>query len=636
MIDVELPDNSILKVKKGTSVYDAAKSIGIGLANDAVVAKINGKMVDLFYRILKDCRLEILTNQSEETLKVLNHSAAHIIATVVKRLYPGSKPTIGPPIEPVGFYYDFYTEKPFSNEDLRTIERESKRIIQKNLKFRRIQLSKEEIRNLYIDNQFKLELLNEINEHKISLYRIGENGYLDLCAGPHIPSTGKVKAIKILNSSSAYWRGDPDREQLQRIYGVAFFKKANLTEHLSKLKEAEKRDHRILGPQLDLFDTAKEYGPGMPLFYPKGTILWEAIENFWRKEHRKAGYDIVKTPHLFRAEVWEKSGHLEYYRENMFPVRVGDEKWYVKPMNCPGHMMIFNRKIHSYKELPIRIAEFGTVYRNELSGTLHGLLRVRGFTQDDSHIFILAEQLENEIINIIEMVDHFYEIFGFQDWIFNLSTRPPKSIGSAKIWEHATRSLKKALKKAGKEFKIKEGEGAFYGPKIDIDVKDALGRMWQLATIQVDFNLPERFNLYYMGEDGKKHEPVVIHRVIFGAVDRFIGILLEHYGGNLPLWLSPIHVRIIPITDRNLSYAKKIKREILKDNIRVDIDFSSERMEYKIREAQLNKIPYMVILGDQEENNQSLTIRSRKGNVRRDINLKEFIQDISRRISNHQ
>ncbi|TXT58578.1 MAG: Threonine--tRNA ligase [Promethearchaeota archaeon] len=636
MLKIRLPDRSILKIQRGTNVYDVAKSIGLGLARDAVAANINGKKVDLHYKIGEECKLKIFTKQSKEAISILNHSAAHLIATVVKNLYPDVKPAIGPSIDSGGFYYDFYSNKPYFKEDLSLFEEKANEIIKLDLPFNRLELYLDQAEVIYSKNRFKMEILQDIKESIVSLYQIGEDGYLDLCKGPHVPSTGKIGAIKILTSSSVHWKGDQGREKLQRIYGIAFFNNKDLISFLKRREEAERRDHRILGPQLDLFDTAKAYGPGMALFYPKGTILWEIIEEFWRKEHRNAGYDIVRTPHLFRENVWEQSGHLDYYKENMYPVDVGKEKWYVKPMNCPGHMMIYNRKSHSYRELPIRLAEFGTVYRYELSGTLNGLLRVRGFTQDDSHIFMLPDQLEEEILGVIKMVDRFYKIFGFQEWIYHLSTRPDKSIGTKEIWDQSTYALKKALNKAKKNYKIKEGEGAFYGPKIDIDVKDALGRMWQLATIQVDFNLPERFDITYMGDDGNYYRPVVIHRVIFGAVDRFIAILLEHYGGKLPLWLSPVQAIVIPITDRNNEYAKFVEKEIRKDGMRVEVDFSPERMEYKIREAQMNHIPYMIIIGQKEEKNNKISIRSRQGKIRKGVMIQDFVSEVHRKVLEYQ
>ncbi|MFX1497149.1 MAG: threonine--tRNA ligase, partial [Promethearchaeota archaeon] len=513
---IDLPNNKRIKVEKGKKVFEIAKIVNQGLADAAIVGKINERIVDLNYKIEENCFLQILTSNSDDALRVLNHSAAHIMASSVIELFPNAKPTIGPVIDPIGFYYDFYIEKSFAEDDLIQIEKKIQELIRKDIPFIRTEISKSKAVEYYEKhekNRFKVEILNEMEEKLVSFYYLGINGFTDLCKGPHISSTGKVKAVKLISVSSVYWRGDAERESLQRIYGVAFFNKKDLKDHLRMLKEAIKRDHRILGSKLDLFGTAEEFGPGMPIYYPKGTILWDILENFWRKQHKKAGYSIVKTPHIYRENVWITSGHIQYYKENMYPVDIKGEKWYVKPMNCPGHMMIYNRKTYSYKELPLRLAEYGTVYRYEMSGALHGLFRVRGFTQDDAHIFMLPEQLVDEIINVIDMVEFFYKTFGFKKWVYHISTKPIKAIGDDLIWNHATNSLIEALEKRDIKYKIKKGEGAFYGPKIDVDLKDAIGRMWQLATIQVDFNIPKRFNITYIGEDGQKHRPVMIHRV---------------------------------------------------------------------------------------------------------------------------
>ena len=638
MVKVELPGNNQIEVEKGSTPMDVAKKIGERLAQSAIIARVDGKLVDLSYKIEKDCKLEIITEKDEEALDTLNHSAAHIMAEAVVQLFPDAKPTIGPSIDPVGFYYDFYISHTFTQEDLEKIEEKMKEIIKANTAFRREEIPKEDAIKYYkkVGNKFKIELLEEMEDQIVSFYSHDNGKFKDLCRGPHIPSTGKVKAVKLLNVASAFWRGDAKRESLQRIYGIAFFSKKQLNKHLNMLAEAKKRDHRILGPQLDLFDTAGELGPGMPLYYPKGAILWDIIEQFWRKEHKKAGYKIVRTPHLFKEEVWKISGHVEYFIEHMFPARGGDEKYFVKPMNCPGHMMIYNRKAYSYRELPERLAEFGTVYRYELSGVLHGFLRLRGFTQDDSHIFMLPSQLESEIISILKMVEHFYSTFGFDSWNYYLSTKPDKAIGSDEVWEHAISALKGALEKLGKPYKVKEKEGAFYGPKIDVEVRDALGRAWQCATIQVDFNLPERFDLYYIGEDGKKHRPVVVHRVILGAIDRFIAILIEHYGGKLPVWLSPVQAIVIPITERNYDYAIKVKEELQKEGIRAEADLSNERMEYKIRQAQLQKIPYMLTVGDKEVQAETIAVRTRDGKVEFGVKLDELIAQVKKQIEEYK
>ncbi|MHA1396907.1 MAG: threonine--tRNA ligase [Candidatus Heimdallarchaeaceae archaeon] len=640
MVKLELPDNSILEVPKGKTVYEAAQQISQNLADAAIAAKMDGKFVDTSFVIESDSKFEIITEKSEDALHILNHSAAHIMASAVVELFPEAKPTIGPSIEPVGFYYDFYIKKPFTQEDLDKIQKRVDEIIAENTQFKREEVPKKEAIEYYEKiekNKFKVEILKEREDEEIiSFYSHGNGSFKDLCRGPHVPSTRRVKAIKILNVSSAFWRGDSSRESLQRIYGVAFFSKKELRKYLHMLEEAKKRDHRILGRQLDLFDTADEWGPGMPLIYPKGYVILEIMKDFWKNEHLKAGYQLVQTPHVFKEIVWKTSGHTEYFIENMFPVDLKGEKWYVKPMNCPGHMMVFNRRSYSYKELPVRIGEMGTVYRYELSGVLHGLFRVRGFTQDDAHIFMLPEQLEDEIVSIINMVEHFYKTFGFKEWEFFVSTRPEKAIGDKEGWDHAITALINAMKRIGKPFKIKEGEGAFYGPKIDVDVKDALGRRWQLATIQVDFNLPDRFDINYIGEDGQKHKPIVIHRVIYGALERFLAILVEHHAGKFPIWLSPIQSVIIPITDRNINYAKQIEEELVKAGLRVDVDLSTERMEYKIRQAQLHKIPYMISVGDKEVENETLAVRTRDGKVEYGVKVEDFIKQVKKKISSFQ
>ncbi len=639
MIDVELPDGNIIKVEKGKSILNLAEQIGPRLAQSALVGKVDGKLVDLNFPIEQNCKAEIITDKSEEALEVLNHSGAHILADAVVSLFPDAKPTIGPSIEPVGFYYDFYVSQPFSEKDLERIEQKMQEIIKEDSAFTREYKPRHEAIQYYKDvdkNKFKVELLNEFEDEDVSFYSHRQGNFKDLCRGPHISSTSRIKAIKITSVSSAFWRGDAERESLQRIYGVAFTSKKALKEHLTMLEEAKKRDHRKLGPQLDLFDTAGEWGPGMPIFYPKGSVLWDILENFWREQHKINGYQIVRTPQLFRESVWKTSGHVEYFLENMFPVEFEGEKWFVKPMNCPGHMMIYNRRSYSYKELPLRLAEYGTVYRYEKSGVLHGLLRVRGFTQDDAHLFMLPEQLEEEIMAVLKMVDHFYTTFGFNDWIFNVSTKPEKAIGTEEGWNHATTSLMNALNRLGKPYKIKKGEGAFYGPKIDIDVKDAIGRKWQLATVQVDFNLPDRFDINYIGADGQKHRPFVIHRVIYGAVDRFLAILIEHYGGKLPIWLSPVQAIIIPITDRNVDFCVEIRNILEQEGLRPEADLGNDRMEYKIRQAQLKKIPYMISIGDKEVESRTLAVRTRDGKVEYDVKVEDFVKMVKEQVSNFE
>lgn len=639
MVKIELPDGSILEISKGKTVLDVAEQIGPRLAEAALAGKVDGDLVDLNYVINSDVKLEILTDKSEEALDVLNHSAAHVMAGAVVDLFPDAKPTIGPSIDPVGFYYDFFVENPFTQEDIDKIQKRVEEVIQENSEFVRDEMSLADAIKYYEEvdnNKFKVEILKETEADKVSFYSHGEGNFKDLCRGPHVPFAGRIKAIKILNASSAFWRADADRESLQRVYGVALSNEKQLKKHLAMLEEAKKRDHRILGSQLDLFGTADEWGPGMPLIYPKGAIILDTLKNFWKKEHRKAGYELVQTPHIYKENVWQTSGHTEYFLEHMFPVDMRGEQWYVKPMNCPGHMMIYNRKAYSYRELPVRFGEMGTVYRYELSGALHGLFRVRSITQDDAHIFMLPDQLEDEIVRVIELVEHFYKVFGFQKWEYFLSTKPEKSIGTDEGWEHATNSLMRAIERTDLPYKVKEGDGAFYGPKIDVDVMDALGRKWQLATIQVDFNLPERFDTNYIGEDSQKHKPFVIHRTIFGAMERFLAIIVENYAGKMPVWLSPVQVEVIPITDQHIEYAKSVVEDLLKVGIRAEADLSGDRMEYKIRQATINKVPYIINVGDKEIESKTIAVRSRGNKVEFEVKIPDFIDKVIKQIENYE
>ncbi len=642
MVKLELPDGNILDVQKNSTILSVAQQIGSGLAQAAVAAKIDGVLVDLFFEVTDDGKLEIITEKSEEALDMLNHSAAHIMAGAVVDLFPDAKPTIGPSIEPVGFYYDFYVKEPFSQEDLEQIQKRVDEVIKENSEFKRESMSLKEAIDYYKSkdkNKFKVEILKEMEAENVSFYSHGKSVFKDLCRGPHIPSTGRIKGIQILNASSAFWRGDAKRESLQRVYGVAFYSAKQLRKHLNMLEEAKKRDHRIIGPQLDLFGTADEWGPGMPLIYPKGTIILEIMKDFWIKEHRKAGYEIVQTPHIFKELVWQTSGHIDYFLEHMFPVDLKGENWFVKPMNCPGHMMIYNRKAYSYRELPVRLGEMGTVYRYELSGALHGLFRVRSITQDDAHIFMLPDQLEDEIIGVIEMVNHFYKAFGFEEWEFFISTKPEKAIGDDAGWDHATNALMKAIERLGIKYKIKEGDGAFYGPKIDVDVKDAIGRRWQLATIQVDFNLPDRFDINYLGEDGQKHRPFVIHRVVYGCMERFLAIIVEHYAGKMPIWLSPVQAVVIPITDSHAEYAKKVSNELVEAGVRVEADLTGERMEYKIRHATMQKVPYIINVGDKEIEAETIAVRnvrSKDNKVEYGVKIPDFIKKIQLQNKNYE
>ena len=564
--------------------------------------------------------------------KTFWHTSSHILAQAVKRLYPDIKLTIGPAIEN-GFYYDFDTEEPFTPQMLENLENEMKKIVKEDYKIERFTLPRKEAIAFMEEKKepYKVELIKELPEgEEISFYRQGE--FTDLCAGPHIPSTGPVKAFKLLSSSGAYWRGNEKNKMLQRIYGISFPKASELEEYLNMLEEAKKRDHKKLGKELELFMIAPE-GPGFPFFLPKGMALRNVLEDFWRKIHVKNGYQEIKTPMMLNEELWHRSGHWEHYKENMYTTQIDEVDFALKPMNCPGGMLVYKNKMHSYKELPIRMGELGLVHRHEKSGELNGLFRVRCFTQDDAHIFCLPEQIESEIINLMHLINKVYSMFGFT-YTVELSTRPEDSMGSDEDWNLAEGALKKALEKENMPYKINEGDGAFYGPKIDFHIKDCLGREWQCGTIQLDFQMPERFDLHYIGEDGEKHRPVMLHRVIFGSIERFIGILIEHFAGAFPTWLSPVQVKILPIADSHLEYANRVKEQLLEEGIRVEIDEGNEKIGYKIREAQLQKIPYMLVIGDKEVEANKVGVRSRKDGDQGAVSITDFIGKIKKEIEN--
>ena len=559
---------------------------------------------------------------------VLRHSASHVMADAVKKLFPGTKLGIGPAIEN-GFYYDFEREEPFTPGDLAKIEKEMKKIISRDEKFTREDVPKKEALELFkkLKETYKLELINELKDKTVSVYKHGK--FTDLCKGPHIASTGEVKHFKLLSIAGAYWRGNENNPMLQRIYGTAFPTRNELDSHLKLTEEAKKRDHRILGPQLGYFSMDDKVGAGLVLYHPKGTMLRTIIEDFIKKEHIKRGYQLVIGPHIMKSDIWIESGHYEYYKENMYIFKVGKQEFAVKPMNCPGHILVYKSRIRSYRDLPFRLFELGTVYRNEKSGVLHGLLRVRGFTQDDAHIFCLREQLQDEINGVINFVLDTLKVFGFKEFEIEISTRPPKSIGRDMDWKEATKALKSSLDKAGLTYNVNEGEGAFYGPKIDIKLKDALGRPWQCATIQCDFALPERFNLAYIDKDGKKKRPVMLHRVILGSIERFIGALIEHYGGAFPVWLAPVQAKIIPISAAQVSYAEKVKEKLKEASLRVECDSRDEKMQKKIRGAEMEKIPYMLIVGDKEKEINSVSVRSKPKGNEGVMTIDEFISKIS-------
>jgi threonyl-tRNA synthetase len=610
---IRLKDNSVKEYPEGMSVLDIARDISPGLARAAMAGEVNGSTVDVRKEIHQDSDLNILTFDDLDGRKAFWHTSSHILAQAVKRLFPEAKLAIGPAIDN-GFYYDFEVDRPFSTEDLETIEKEMTKIVKENLELNRFELPREEALR-FVEEQgesYKVELISDLPEDAvISFYRQGE--FTDLCAGPHVLSTGAVKAIKLLNVAGAYWRGSEKNKMLQRIYGVTFPKRSQLEEYLERLEEAKKRDHRKLGRELDLFSLQEE-GPGFPFFHPKGMVIRNLLEDYWRKEHIKHGYQEIKTPIILNRDLWIRSGHWDHYQDNMYFTKIDDMDYAVKPMNCPGSMIVYNRKIYSYRDLPLRVGELGLVHRHELSGALHGLMRVRCFTQDDAHIFMLPEQIKDEIIGVIDMVDDFYNLFGFKYHV-ELSTRPEDSMGSEEDWDKAINALREALEEKGMPYKINEGDGAFYGPKIDFHLEDCLGRTWQCGTIQLDFQMPERFDLTYAGSDGEKHRPVMIHRVIFGSIERFIAILIEHFAGAFPTWLAPVQVKVMSITDRSNEYISRIMDDFLDSDIRAESDLRNEKIGYKIREARMERIPYMLIIGDKELENGTVAVRSRKGDL---------------------
>ncbi|WP_425440870.1 threonine--tRNA ligase [Sporolituus thermophilus] len=613
-----------------------AESISRSLAKSALVAKLDGQVVDLAYRLNKGGKVEFLTFEDEEGKGALRHSASHILAQAVKRLYGDVKLGIGPAIA-TGFYYDFDTTHTFTPDDLEKIQAEMEKIVKEDLPIERMEVSREEALRLFTEQGevYKVELIRDLPEDvTISLYRQGE--FIDLCAGPHVPSTGRVKAIKLQSLAGAYWRGDEKRKMLQRIYGTAFEKKADLDAYLHMLEEAAKRDHRKLGRELDLFSIQDE-GPGFPFFHPKGMVIRNELENFWRKLHVKYGYQEIKTPIILHQRLWQQSGHWDHYRENMYFTTIDGEGYAVKPMNCPGGILVYRTQHHSYRDLPLRTCELGLVHRHELSGALHGLMRVRSFTQDDAHIFMLPSQIKDEIQGVIDLFNEVYSTFGLS-YHAELSTKPEKAMGSDEIWEVATNALREALEERGMPYKVNEGDGAFYGPKIDFHLQDSIGRTWQCGTIQLDMLMPEKFDLTYVGEDGQKHRPVMIHRVAYGSLERFIGILIEHYAGAFPTWLAPVQVKILPITDRHVAYAQEIATLMRDKDIRVEVDSRNEKIGYKIREGQLEKVPYMLIVGDKEVETRTVAVRKRgQGDIGAqavDDFIAAILAEIQRKINN--
>lgn len=630
MIKITLPDGSVRECEKGTKIYDIASGISEGLARNALCAGLNGKLTGLDTPVEEDAELRIYTFKDEEGREVYRHTTSHILAQAVKNIYPTVKLAIGPAIKD-GFYYDFEFKTPITQEDFPKIEAEMQRIIKANLPLVRKELSRQEAEALFrkFAEDYKIELLSAIPEGEtVSTYTQGE--FTDLCRGPHLSSTGKVKAFKLTSVAGAYWRGDSKNKMLTRIYGTCFDKKADLEAYITRMEEAKKRDHRKLGKELDLYDILPE-GPGFPFFYPKGMVLRNILENFWREEHIKAGYVEIKTPMILNRDLWYRSGHWDHYKDNMYGVKIDDEDYAIKPMNCPGGMLVYKRSLHSYRDLPIRMGELGLVHRHELSGALHGLMRVRCFTQDDAHIFMTPEQTESEIIGVVKLIDRFYKVFGFK-YSVELSTRPQDFMGSIEQWDKATEALKSALNKLKQPFTVNEGDGAFYGPKIDFHLEDCIGRTWQCGTIQLDFQMPERFDLTYTGSDGEKHRPVMIHRVVFGSIERFMGILTEQYAGAFPMWLSPVQVKVLSLTERTADKCLEIAEQLREKGFRVETDNRNEKIGMKIREAQLEKVPYMLVIGDRDVEQEVVSVRDRKQGDLGAMKLEAFMEKIKKQV----
>ncbi len=623
MITVTLPDGSQKKFEQPPTGLDVARTISEGLARDAVAMELNGTLTDLSTPILQDARVRLVTTRDPEALQIMRHSAAHVMAQAVLRLYPDAKLTIGPVVAD-GFYYDI-DMPPVSEEDLAKIESEMKKIIKARLPISRRTVPKSEALEFYRREPYKLEMISELADGSISFYQQGE--FTDLCRGPHVPHTGFVKAVKLMKVSGAYWRADPSRAQLQRIYGTAYFSNKELKQYLHFIAEAKKRNHRKIGTAMDLFSFHDE-APGMPFFHARGMAVWNVLLDYWRAEHRAAGYVETKTPIMLNRALWERSGHWENYRENMYTSAIDDTEYAIKPMNCPGGMLLYANRPHSYRDLPIRAAEIGLVHRHELSGVLSGLFRVRAFHQDDAHIFMRPDQIEAEILGVLQLVDRIYSTFGL-GFHLELSTRPAKSIGTDQQWEQATNGLASALNAYGRDYKINDGDGAFYGPKIDVHIKDALGRTWQCGTIQLDMSLPERFDLSYIGADNEKHRPIMIHRVIYGSIERFFGILIEHFAGKFPLWLAPLQAVILPINDELAAGARQIQATFEDAGLRCDVDDRTESLNRKIREAQLQYIPLILTYGKREADAGTLSVRTLDGKVRYGIPHDDFLRRVS-------
>ena len=630
MIKVTLRDGVVKEYEAGTTVAQVAQSLGGGLYKAACVAKVDGQVADLRTPLAADCAVEILTFDSPEGKHAFWHTASHLLAQAVMRLYPDTKYTIGPAVEN-GFYYDFDVEKPFTQEDLAKIEKEMQALVKTGEELERFELEVPAAKELMKDQPYKLELIDKhaAEGQTISFYRQGE--FTDLCAGPHLLSVAPLKAVKLLQCTGAYWHGDSNNQMLCRVYGIAFPKASQLEDYLKMMEEAKRRDHRKLGRELDLYDLYEE-GPGFPFFFPKGMVLRNTLESFWRELHRQRGYEEIRTPLILSEELWHRSGHWDHYKDNMYTTKIDEKDYAIKPMNCPGGMLVYKRKLHSYRDLPERMAELGIVHRHELSGALHGLMRVRCFTQDDAHIFMTPDQIESEVLGVMDLIDTIYKVFGFE-YFLELSTRPEDSMGTEEQWEMATNALRAALEKNGKPYAINEGDGAFYGPKIDFHLRDCIGRTWQCGTIQLDFQMPERFDLTYTGSDGEKHRPVMLHRTAFGSIERFIGILTEHYAGAFPLWLAPVQVKVLPVTDDHIPYAQQVLEALDKAGLRAELDSRNEKVGYRIREAQLQKIPYMLVLGDREAESGQVTVRDRRDGKTTNMSLEQFLQKAQQEVA---
>ncbi|MFR4919366.1 MAG: threonine--tRNA ligase [Veillonella atypica] len=628
MADVKiiLPDGSAKEYAAGTTLGEAVKQLSNSLAKKVLAANVNGELTDLREELVDGSEVAFLTFEEDGGKHTLRHTASHILAQAVKRLWPEAKLAIGPAIDK-GFYYDIDMEHTLTPEDLTKIEKEMSRIVKENLPITKSVMSRQEAIEFFKskNEDYKVELIEDLPEDAvISCYAQGD--FVDLCAGPHVASTGKVKAFKLQSIAGAYWRGDEKNKMLQRIYGTAFEKKEELDAYLHMLEEAAKRDHRKLGKELGLF-VIKEEGPGFPFFLPKGMALRNELENFWREVHHDFEYDEIRTPIILNKQLWETSGHWDHYRENMYTTIIDDEEYAIKPMNCPGGILVYQNEMHSYRDLPLRYAELGLVHRHELSGALHGLFRVRAFTQDDAHVFMLPEQMQSELMKVIELFDRIYSQFGLKYHV-ELSTKPDNAMGDDAIWEAATEALRNAIEAKGIDYVINPGDGAFYGPKLDYHIEDSLGRTWQCGTIQLDMNLPERFNVEYIGEDGQKHRTIMIHRACFGSMERFIGILTEHYAGAFPTWMAPVQVKVLPISEKHVEYANQLAKQMRHDYVRVEVDDRNEKIGYKIRQAQMEKVPYMLVVGDKEMEDNSVNVRKHGGDELGTVPFDEFFNSI--------